>query len=241
MGNEEALYLALIEKVQKEGGRATIDAIFNHYKDDFEKAAMFHFNRHPFNYKMAALPNSSKEKQSFVFAEGYFGFQKAIETFNPAAYSADLSERPFATWMNHNIEWRFEEKCQKRWQQYMKKRLTLDNSSENNISLGRYVTYGKATVWRQFETNNHEPDPLEPSAADIMRSVLEATPKEGSTYKKVSTLLQTYVEGFKNRSEAARRLGFSNEAIRLACLSLPKNLPPKVLAAARECIGGNDT
>lgn len=234
MDNKEALYLTLIEKVQKEGGRAFIDAIFSHYKDDFEKAAMYHFNRHPFNYKMAALPNSNKEKQSFVFAEAYFGFQKAIETFDPSIRLLDQSERPFATWMNHNIEWRFEDKSEKQGIKYMRKRVTLDNSSENNISLGRYVQYGKATVWRQFDTDNHEPDPLESNAVDVTHSVLEAISKEEAIYNKVAMLLQTYVEGYENRSEAARRLGISNEAVRRACLSTPKKLPPKILAAARE-------
>ena len=236
MEKEEALYLALIEKAQKEGGRATIDAIFSHYKDDFESAAMYHFNRHPFNYKMAALPNSNKEKQSFVFDEAYFGFQKAIETFDLPGCLSDLSERPFATWMNHNIEWLFKEKNRDTWRKYMRKRATLDNSSENNVSLGRYVKYGKSTVWRQFNTDNHESDPLESDAVDVMRSVLEAIPKEESSYNKVATLLQTYLEGYQSRSEAARRLGISNEAVRQACLSLPKKLPPKVLAAAREKI-----
>ena len=234
MDNKEALYLTLIEKVQKEGGRAFIDAIFRHYRDEFERAAMYHFNRHPFNYKMAALPNSSKEKQSFVFAEAYFGFQKAIETFDPSTRLLDLSERPFATWMNHNIEWLFEDKCEKQGKNYMRKRVTLDNSSENNVSLGRYVKYGKAMVWRQFDTDNHEPDPLESNAADVTHSVLEAISKEESIYKKVAMLLQTYVEGYENRSEAARRLRISNEAVRRACLSTPEKLPPKILAAARE-------
>ena len=223
--------LALIAKVQKNGDITAIHTLYDFYREKFEAAAMYHFNRHPFDYEMAMLRNDDPQKQWFVFGAAYEAFDRTCRKYNPSACS-------FETWMNHEIEWLFMEKSEKAGERYYAEAETQRCNNGQNISIGGYVRCGKATVWRQFDTDNYEPDLLEDSYAEMMDAVLRAVPEECATHRTIETTLQTYVEGFENQSEAAKRLEMSQQGVSKGCKSAMKWIPEILQKKIREKMKG---
>lgn len=223
--------LALIAKVQTNGDIASVHALYDNYREKFEQMAMYHFNKHPFDYEMAKLPNYDATKQRFVFDEAYVAFDRACRTYKPSVCA-------FETWLSREIEWLFGEKSEMAGEKSRFESETWRQNNEHNVYLGRYVKYGKAIVWHYFDTDNYEPDLLKSSYVDMMDAVLKAVPKECPARKTVMTTLQTYVEGFENQGEAARRLDITQQAVSKGCKSVLKWLPEKLREKIREEMRG---
>ncbi|WP_158212834.1 LysR family transcriptional regulator [Fibrobacter sp. UWB5] len=210
--------LALIAKVQNDGDIASIHTLYDFYREKFEAAAMYHFNRHPFDYEIAKLRNDDARKQWFVFGAAYEAFDKTCRNYKPVC--------SFATWMNREIEWSFEEKNEIAKAQYKAEAGTWRCNNGHNVSLGKYVDYGNATVWRQFDTDNHESDSSETDNHNLIKAILEAVPSESRTHD----ILTTWIEGeAESESAVAQLLGISQPAVSKNLKSLRKRLNTKLL------------
>lgn len=209
--------LALIAKVQNDGDIASIHTLYDFYREKFEAAAMYHFNRHPFDYEVARLRNDDKRKQWFVFSEAYESFDKTCRNYKPVC--------SFVTWMSREIEWSFMTKNEIAGAKYKDETETCRSNNGHNVSLGRYVNYGKATVWRQFDTDNHEPDSSETDNHNLIKAVLEVAPPESRTHDILTTWIEEEAE---SESVVAQLLGISQSAVSQNLKAFGKRLSAKL-------------
>ena len=79
---------------------------------------------------------------------------------------------------------------------------------------------------------------MEDSYAEMMDAVLRAVPEECATHRTIETTLQTYVEGFENQSEAAKRLEMSQQGVSKGCKSAMKWIPEILQKKIREKMKG---
>ena len=227
MQEEKSAILALIEGAKKKKNQDAIHSAYEFYKEEFEKAAMIHFKKHPFDYEMARLPDHDKQKQRFVFSEAFLALVDACKTFNSSRCS-------FETWVSRKIEWRFKGLCKKRYDTNEALKAMRCYGGEDNFSLGGYVKYGEKNVWKQFDTDNHEGEPEKNSDADAMKKILEAFPPQSTTYKILETGLQ---EGIKSQQDIAEKLQKTQQAISKTLKAVPKKLSERCLAECLEILG----
>lgn len=213
--------LELIETVKQKGDQKSVDALYRIFEESFKTSALIHFGHHRFDYEIAQLPDGDKRKERFIFSEAYFAFRDACKSYNPSKCS-------FQTWLSFKIERRFMGLCKKRYERKMAREAMRFREGDGNVSLGGYAKFGKSVVWRQYETDNHEPDVLGANEANVMKSLFSTLPKDSAAYKSTTALYKSFVDGFENQNEAARRLGKRQQTISKNCKSARKRLPLKL-------------
>lgn len=213
--------LELIENVKQKGDQKSVDAIYRIFEESFKTSALIHFKHHRFDYEIAQLPDGDKRKERFIFSEAYLAFRDACESYIPSRCS-------FQTWLSFKIEKRFMGLSKKRYDLKKAREAMRFCEGGGNVSLGGYAKFGKSVVWRQYETDNHEPDALDASEADVMKALFSVLPKDGAAYKSTTALYKSFVDGFENQNEASRRLGISQQAVSKNCISARKRLPHKL-------------
>ncbi|WP_407457729.1 hypothetical protein [Fibrobacter sp.] len=214
MLNKKNTRHALVERTLKEADQPSFSSIYESCREEFEKSALIHFNKHPFDYEMAKLPDHNKRKQRFVFSEAFFALVDAWNTHNPSRGSIE-------TWVSRKIEWRFKGLCKKRYDANEAQKAMRCYGGEGNVSLGGYVKYGNAIVWRQYDTDNHEQASPKISDVEMMKTVLESVPSQCSAHKILTTWIQ---ERAKNQGDVAQKLNITQQAVSKALKKVKKKI-----------------
>lgn len=221
MESEAKSILELIENVKQKGDQKSVDALYGIFEESFRTSALIHFKHHRFDYEIAQLPDGDKRKERFIISEAYLAFRDACRSYKP-------SKGPFQPWLSYKIEKRFMGLCKKKYDRKVAREAMRFCEGGGNVSLGGYTKFGKSVVWRQYETDNHEPDALDANEANVTKALFSVLPKDGAAYMATTALYKSFVDGFENQNEAARRLGISQQAVSKNCKSARKRLPLKL-------------